>query len=83
MMDRKECRGCHDDVYNGQLANGCWSLKTAKLVTRYRTGTWTSPLQPGAFTEVRVPSCYRQPGQHFSDRPHPDAVDVVRLRVTR
>lgn len=40
----KHCAGCRDDFYNGNNPMGvkeCWMLKTAKIVTRYRTGTWT------------------------------------------
>jgi hypothetical protein len=85
-MTKLNCNGCVDDFYNrSDLVDGgrCWNLKTGKVVTRYRIGTWTMPLQPGAFTEVRVPDCYRQSGQVFTDRPHAEAVNVVRLRRSR
>ena len=67
-MDQKHCHGCHDDFYNDKNPMGvkkCWGLKSAKLITRYRIGTWTQPTQPGAFTAVRVPSCFHQPGSAF------------------
>lgn len=82
-MDPKHCRGCEDDFYNGHNPYGvtaCWHLGDATIVTRYRTGTWTQPTQPGAFTEVQVPNCYRQKGEHFVAK-LPDFVkleDVVR-----
>jgi len=52
----QRCSGCHNDFYNGNNPMGvteCWGVKTAKLVTRYRIGTWTQPDQPFAFTKVR------------------------------
>lgn len=90
-MNKTNCRGCVDDFYNaggeGNLLTPdreCWSFKSAKLVTRFRIGTWTQPTQTGAFTEVKVPQCYRQRGQHFYER-LPDFVraqDVVRRRAS-
>lgn len=38
-MDKKYCGGCVDDFHNGHNPYGvkeCWSLKTAKLVTKWR-----------------------------------------------
>lgn len=69
MIKLEQCRGCRDDFYNGNNPMGvarCWYAEDGRMVTRYRIGTWTRPTEPGAFTEVRVPSCYRQDGQHFS-----------------
>lgn len=83
MKDAKACAGCRDDFYNqvGNSSEGkCWQRDKAKIVTRFRTGVWTLPLTPGAFTEVRVPSCYRRSSVVFVDAPHPEAVDVVKLR---
>lgn len=87
-MDPKHCRGCNDDYYNqgGNSFEGkCWSLDTAKLVTRYRIGTWTAPTESGAFTEMRLPNCYRQQGASFYDA-LPSFVqmkDVIRLSLRR
>jgi hypothetical protein len=64
----RRCSGCRNDFYNDKNPLGvkrCWSLDTAKLVTRYRIGTWTVPTQPGAFTKVKCLSCYHQDGQHY------------------
>lgn len=75
----KHCLGCEQDFYNDKNPLGvkrCWHLKDAKLVTRYRTGTWTTPATPGAFTKVRVFQCRRETGQHFSDSVPGFAVDV-------
>ena len=85
MITREQCNGCEDDFYNVEghsMSGRCWSAKTGKMKVRYRTGTWTMPASPGAFTKVRVPTCYRQKWQHYSDR-LPDFVkagDVVRPR---
>ena len=85
-MDKSHCAGCHDDVYNHGLggATECWSLKSAEVLTRYAIGTWTAPTQPGAYTEVRKPSCYGRTGTHYHDR-LPDFVrreDVIWLSKT-
>lgn len=79
----RHCIGCRDDFYNGKNPMGvqrCWGLKTAKLVKRFRIGTWTRPDQPGAFTECKVLNCYHAKGEHYYER-LPDFVkrkDVIR-----
>ena len=64
MISREACRGCRDDYYNvpGNALDGnrCWSAKTSTMVTKYRIHYMTAPTQKGAFTKVRVPSCYHQ-----------------------
>ena len=63
----KLCKGCRDDHYNqpGNSTTGrCWSLKNAKVVTRYRIGWWTQPTQPGAFTEVVTLDCHHATGRY-------------------
>lgn len=70
-MDSKHCVGCEDDFYNGKNELGvqkCWSLKSAKLMTRYRIGTWTQPTENGAFTQMQRPGCYRQKGCAFYNK---------------
>lgn len=64
--DRQYCTGCRDDYYNSQNAanGGCWSLKHAKVVTRYRIGWWTEPTKPGAFTKVKTNSCHYATGRY-------------------
>lgn len=79
----KMCRGCRDDFYNGHNELGvkrCWALKDAKVVKRWRIGTWTSPSQPGAFLEVETLSCHYAPGKysHVDNLPV-CAVDPIRL----
>ena len=70
-MDAKHCHGCEDDFYNGHNpmnVKKCWGLKTARLITRYRIGTWTVPTQSGAFTEVKAPTCYHAKGEHYYEK---------------
>lgn len=65
------CAGCRDDFYNDKNPMGikeCWGLKTAKLVTRYRIGTWTRPTEHGAFTKVRRFNCFHQDGSHYYEK---------------
>ncbi len=83
MSKQDKCRGCRNDFYNGK--NGslgvkqCWSLKDAKVVTRFRIGTWTTPTQKGAFTRVRVFDCYHQNGAaHYTQLP--DSVNPKDVR---
>jgi hypothetical protein len=67
-MDKSKCIGCRDDFYNGKNPLGvkeCWMLKSAELVTRFRIGTWTRPTEPGAFTKVKVPTCYSAKGYSY------------------
>lgn len=86
MAGRREfCAGCRDDFYNTQNAahGGCWSLKTATVVTRFRLAWWTAPTVPGAFTEVRTNSCHHRPGQFaFYEKLPTFAVEPHRIAKT-
>lgn len=67
-IKREQCSGCVDNFYNGNNPLGvtrCWHAKDGKMVTRYRIGTWTRPDTKYAFTQMRVPSCYREKGYSF------------------
>jgi hypothetical protein len=67
----RRCSGCEDNFYNGNNNLGiqeCWMLKQAKLVTRFKIGTWTQPTEPYAFSEVRVLNCFHQKGAHFFEK---------------
>lgn len=85
MITKEACRGCREDFYNTRGdGQRCWSAESGKMVTRYRLGWWTRPTEPGAFTEVLVPSCYRQPGTAAYIERLPDFVrqeDVVRKKL--
>jgi hypothetical protein len=55
------CSGCRNNFYNGNnpmKIKECWSLKTAKLVKRFRIYWWTPMDKASNFTEVKVLSCY-------------------------
>ncbi len=69
MITREQCHGCHNDFYNqpGNALDGkrCWSAADGEMVTRFKIGTWTEPTQKGAFTKVKVPSCYHATGSAF------------------
>lgn len=84
MKDTKYCRGCRDDFYNGNNGLGvkqCWSLKSARVVKRWRTGWWTQPTQPGAFVEVKTFSCHSEPGRYAFTKDLPShAVEPVRIQ---
>ena len=67
-IDRKYCRGCRNDFYNGQGAKECWSRVTAKIVWRIRIGNFEPPPYLHRKKE-RVASCFSSPscGDHFID----------------
>lgn len=74
------CKGCRENYYNGEGASECWSLKTAKVVKRWRLGWWTRPDERGAFTEVVTLNCHRAPGKYAHQETLPPfAVAPVRL----
>jgi hypothetical protein len=87
MIPRKACRGCHDDFYNGRKncdgSDRCWSAKAGKMATRYRIHYMTAPTVKGAFTKVRVPSCYRQVNAYVYYDKLPDFVKVGDLNRAR
>lgn len=66
-MNKSHCAGCRNNFYNGNNdlgVNECWSLKTAKLKTRYSIG-WQTPAFKQNFIKVKKPSCYHQPGSIY------------------
>ncbi len=74
------CQGCRDNYYNtegkrrGQSPNGCYSLPTAKVATRFRLHWWTTPTTKGAFTKVTTLSCHHAPGKYANYEKLPDFV---------
>jgi hypothetical protein len=61
MKDSKNCAGCYNNIYNGNNPHGvkeCWSLKTAKMVSRIRVGNFEEPKYYKGRKAVRVPDCY-------------------------
>lgn len=81
--DQSYCRGCRNDFYNGKqnaLGADCWSLKDAKVVTRWKLAWWTQPTVPRAFEEVRTYDCHHETGQFAFYKALPDfAVEPRRL----
>lgn len=61
-LEKKQyCSGCRQNFYNGNNPHGikeCWSLKTAKLVKRFKIYWWTPMDKASNFEEVKVLSCY-------------------------
>ncbi len=63
----KYCAGCRNNFYNDKNPLGvkqCWSLKAARVVTRFRIGWWTQPTSREAFRKVRTLNCHSAPGQY-------------------
>lgn len=65
MTDKSKCIGCYNNFYNGNNNLGvseCWSLKTAKMQTRFRISVNSPMGTRGNYVKVRKPSCYRENG---------------------
>jgi hypothetical protein len=84
MISAHACAGCREDFYNhrGDGAR-CWSAKDGRMMTRYRIHYLTEPTQKGAFTKVRVPSCYRQVNRFVFYNELPDFVKASDLNRAR
>lgn len=54
------CTGCRNDFYNINREGGCWSYKSAEVVTRAQVGTWQNP--PYRWRPRRTLSCHRPEG---------------------
>jgi hypothetical protein len=83
MKDTSPCVGCRNNFYNGNnslAVSQCWSLKSARLVKRWRLGWWTDPTIPGAFVQVKTYNCHHEPGRYAFSKELPiHAVEPVRL----
>lgn len=69
----EKCQGCRNDFYNDKNPLGvkaCWSLKKAKVVTRYRIGWWTTPSDT-SHTKVRTYDCHHAPGKYAMEKSLP------------
>lgn len=65
MKTTEHCVGCYNNFYNqaGNSTTGkCWSLPSAKLITRFGLGVNTPMNIREAYIKVRKPSCYRRNG---------------------
>lgn len=68
-MNKSNCIGCRNNFYNGNNDLGvseCWSLKSAKIITRYQIYSHT-PTYKENFIKTRKPSCYHQQGVFFAN----------------
>lgn len=65
---RAHCEGCRNNFYNGgnnpHGIQECWSLKDAKVVTRWRIGWWVPMDRASNFRKVRTLNCWHAPGQY-------------------
>lgn len=60
-MDKKHCKGCRNDFYNGRdnvLGKDCWSLKDAHLVMRKEVHINQVP--PWTQKPQKLPNCYHK-----------------------
>lgn len=60
-MDKKHCSGCKNNFYNGNNHFGikeCWSLRDAKLVTKYRIHMNAPMNVKSNYIRVRIPNCF-------------------------
>ena len=76
-MDRKHCSGCRNNFYNGnnQLeVKECWTLKSAKMVSRIPVGHWENPPYLNK-KKVQVPSCWHGEGSSRTHYVKPERID--------
>ena len=63
---REHCAGCDQNFYNGNNPHGvkeCWSLRTAKVVTRFKQPWWEAwPF--GSARKVRTYDCHTETGKY-------------------
>lgn len=63
---KEMCRGCREDHYNHAVTGGCWSFKSAKIVTRTQVGTWQNP--PYRWIPTKTLSCHRAQGKVWIEK---------------
>lgn len=76
-MDKKHCSGCRNNFYNDNNPLGvkeCWSLKSAKIVSRVRIGHWEEPPYLNK-KSVRVPNCLHGEGSNRTHYIDPKQID--------
>jgi hypothetical protein len=82
MIASAQCRGCRDDFYN-RGETRCWSAEKGRVVVRFKIHFMTAPTMRGAFTKVKVPSCYHQVNQNVFFDKLPDFVKAGDLNRAR
>jgi hypothetical protein len=82
MKTCEHCTGCRNNFYNGRNPydiKRCWSLDSAKLVTRFRLSSSCPMNIREAYVKVRVPDCYHESGYvHMKEIP-----DYAQTRAQR
>ena len=61
MKSKAMCFGCRNDFYNRNREGGCWSFKTARIVTRVQVGIWEPPPY-NSDRATKCLSCYSPDG---------------------
>lgn len=70
-MNKDHCRGCRNDFYNGNNECGvknCFSLKAAKMITRFRISIHTPMNRKSGYTKMKLPNCYHQKGSAYLEK---------------
>ena len=57
-MKKSNCSGCYNNIYNGGMAEECWSFKSAKMI--WRKEVHIDDVPPWNQKARRFPSCYRK-----------------------
>ena len=76
-MDVEHCSGCRNNFYNGNNnleIKECWSLESAKLVSRIAIGHWENPPYLNK-KKVKVPSCWQGEGSNRTHYIKPEAIN--------
>lgn len=70
-VTKQDCVGCRNNFYNGNNDMGikeCWSLPSAKFVTKFQLDYNTPVNQKDAYVKRTVPHCYQKIGYIFVDK---------------
>ena len=71
MMDVSSCAGCYNDRYNDRVnfdgLRQCFSLRDAKVVTRFEIHRDTPMDRKDRFKRVQRPTCYHAPPMWYYD----------------
>jgi hypothetical protein len=63
--DKKYCVGCRENFYNGNNPMGikeCWCYKSARVVSKWCIGWWTSQDKKENFWETTTLTCHTETG---------------------
>ena len=71
MKTTEHCSGCRNNFYNGNNGLGvkkCWSLESAKMVTKFELHRDTPMNLRERYFKTKVPSCYHKQGFVYLDQ---------------